>query len=69
MKNSSVCGVGESFEAASDAALERLLDQFGRNGPLSEDQATKKAEIEAVLASRKGAGVSVEENGAMHYPA
>jgi len=53
MNQSSVCGVGRPFEAASDAMLLRLLDQFGRNGPLSKVQAKKKAEIEDILTSRR----------------
>lgn len=53
MEQSAVCGVGESLQTASNAALERLLDQFGRNGSLSDEQTEKKAQIEAILQSRQ----------------
>ena len=67
MEQTSVCGVHGPLETASTIALKRMHDQFGRNGPLSESQAEKKAEIEAILASRSEVGVSVEENGILHH--
>lgn len=53
MEQTKVCGVGQSLTVASSKALERLLDQFGRNGPMSVVQAEKKAGVEKVLQARR----------------
>ena len=53
------------YEQRSDSSLSRLLDQFGRNGPMSEIQKIHHDQIAAILADRQASGVSFGENGVM----
>lgn len=67
MQQTSVCGVNRPFEQAPSKALESLLKQFGRNGPLSDDQEARKTEIEAILMARKKSGVIIEDDGTVYH--
>lgn len=67
MKQTPVCGIDGPLADASNEALERLLDQFGRNGQLSDVQTVKKAEVESILAAR-AAGVFACKDGPVHHP-
>lgn len=52
----------------SDSSLEKLLDQFGRNGPMSDLQRQYHDQISSILVERKAAGVSFADDGVMNHP-
>ena len=66
---SKICGV-EDIETASVQSLERLLRQFGRNGPMSETQQAKYDEIVRRIAEKRGeVGFEKGTDGAIdHHP-
>lgn len=57
-----------SLHQRSDSSLEKLLDQFGRNGPMSELQQQYHDQISSILSERKAVGVSFTDDGVMSYP-
>jgi hypothetical protein len=60
-----VCGV-QNICCAADEDLRRLLDEIGRNGPVSEIQAKIQAEVTNELALREVSCVSIGE-GKLHH--
>lgn len=52
----------------SDVELERLLNEFERNGPMSPTQQEKYNEVFNILKDRKDTRVVVYDTGKMPYP-
>ncbi|MCB9812576.1 hypothetical protein H6778_02890 [Candidatus Nomurabacteria bacterium] len=63
-----VYGITGSLDDASDAALERMLRDLGRNGETTESASIRKR-IETILRDRKQYGSSITENGRLHHTA
>jgi hypothetical protein len=74
MQQTSVCGIShtQSLHTASNRALERLLNELGRNGPIQPGTALAQQEtdITTILAERQATGVIVTEqdDGGLHHP-
>ena len=64
--STTVCGVDEDYESASNSALELLFKELGRNGETKQSE-EKRVKIEQILKSRKDCGVEIKNGGLMYY--
>lgn len=58
----------DDIRTAPNSALERLRDQFGRNGEMSESQKKQYKQICQVLETRRRDGVVISAHGNHHFP-